>query len=411
MLDYLIIGAGISGISLGRILQSAGNNNFVILEAEDEAGGLCRTKIVDNHIFDIGGGHSLCTPYQQVYDFVFAHIAKSEFNFFERVSKIHLDGHILDYPIEANLWQLPLEKQVEYLISAIRSGETAGLSAPKNYEEWIHWKLGDEIAASYMLPYNNKLWGVPSAVMDIDWLYKIPRLNVQEILKRCLNKSSGHDTIPNHPVFYYPKTGGFQTLFESIYQHVAPSVILKQPVVKLTYRNNFWSINDTYEARCVINTAPWPSLYDALGSPNHLEKDFAKLIHNSLVFSLWEEEYQHNWHWSYYPDSSIEYHRRFYICNFAPHSRPGGIFSETNLKRWPNKGSKWASNKKPIYEHINEFAYPIPVCGYLQAITNILDYYADKKLFGLGRWGQWQYLDADVCIKEAMKLSRKLGVN
>jgi protoporphyrinogen oxidase len=103
MYDYLIIGGGLTGVSTGRLLQQKGINNFIILEAESEAGGLCRTKMIGDHVLDIGGGHFLCSKYPEVYDFIFSHLPSSEFNIFPRVSKIILDKNIIDYPVESNL--------------------------------------------------------------------------------------------------------------------------------------------------------------------------------------------------------------------------------------------------------------------------------------------------------------------
>ena len=40
VLDYLILGSGITGIACGRVLQQKGNENFLILEAESEIAGL-----------------------------------------------------------------------------------------------------------------------------------------------------------------------------------------------------------------------------------------------------------------------------------------------------------------------------------------------------------------------------------
>ena len=80
--------------------------------------------------------------------------------------------------MESNLWQLPIKEQISYLISVIRNGEGLGKPAPTNYEEWIRWKLGDKICDNYLIPYNIKLWGVEPKELDIDWLYKIPRINV-----------------------------------------------------------------------------------------------------------------------------------------------------------------------------------------------------------------------------------------
>ena len=406
---YLIIGAGISGITFGRLLQMKGEDNFIILEANSEAGGLCRTKQVRDDVLDIGGGHFLCTKYPSVYNFIFSHIAESEFNYFDRVSKIQLQGHYIDYPIESNIWQLPLDQQVEYLISVIQNGENKGLPQPKNYEEWIRWKLGDLIADSYMLPYNEKIWGIDPNEMDVDWLHKIPRLNIREILIASLKKNADTKKMPSHEGFYYPRSCGFQRIFDAIYAPLKHKVTLNEPVKRLEYCNDYWLINDTYKARTIINTAPWPSLFEPLGSPCNLRDSFQKLRWNSIVVSLWHEEYNHNWHWCYKPDLIYKDHRTFYIHNFAPHSNPHGIYTETNVKRWSDEYLRWENLGKPIYEYKNEYAYPIPTLGHESAIKNIQDYYNRQGLFGLGRWGQWEYLNSDVCIWEAMELIEKLS--
>ncbi|MEM9510683.1 MAG: NAD(P)-binding protein [Cyanobacteria bacterium P01_E01_bin.35] len=403
MIDYLIIGGGITGITLARLLQQKNQNNFLVLEAGKEPGGLCRTEKVGEHYLDTGGGHFLCSKYPEVYDFIFAHIAKSEFNYFPRVSKIELENEVIDYPVESNLWQLSTEKKVDYLISAILAGEANDQSEPSNYLEWIRWKLGDRIAEFYMLPYNEKIWGVNPNEMDIDWLHKIPSVNTKEIVLSCLERSSDTDKFPSHQGFYYPKQGGFQVIFDAIYQHVADQVRLSQPVTCLEKIEQGWLVNNQYEAKVVINTAPWTKLYQALAVPEKLEDCFDKLRSNSIVVSLWEEEYEHDWHWCYIPDSSARHHREFYIHNFAPHSQSNGLYTETNYIRWENQSGSYRFNSKPIYEHTNEIAYPIPTLGHDNAIKSILDYYQTQHLFGVGRWGQWKYFNSDVCMREAMK--------
>jgi protoporphyrinogen oxidase len=406
--DFLIVGAGITGVSIARLLQMKGINNFLILEAETEAGGLCRTKSIDRHHLDIGGGHFLCTKYPQVYDFIFSHISKEEFNFYSRVSKIKLGNNLIDYPIESNLWQLPIKNQIDYLISALQAGEVIGKPEPSNYEEWICWKLGKKIADMYMLPYNKKIWGVEPEQMDIDWLHKIPRLDTREILESCLLQKSDDEKMPSHSGFYYPKEGGFQVIFDSIYNHVSKNTILSEKVYSLENCQDYWLVNNSYKAIQIINTAPWPHLKQALNPPSSLDSSFEKLVYNSIVVSLWEKEYNHDWHWCYDPNQDLEYHREFYIHNFAPHSQCNGMYTETNLKRWPGVEKMWSNHSKPIYEHINQVAYPVPVLGHSTAIQKILSHYKKQNLFGVGRWGQWQYFNSDVCIWEAMQLINEL---
>ena len=400
MLDYLIIGAGITGVSVARLLQKRGCDNFLIIEAENEAGGLCRTKKIDGHVVDIGGGHFLFSVYPEVYEFVFSHIPKNNFNRFDRVTKIKIAEHIIDYPIESNLWQLPMNMQIKYLISAVQSGEVLGKSEPKNYEQWIRWKLGDCVADNYMIPYNKKIWGVDPKKMDIDWLHKIPRLNTEEIVRSCLSHMSDKNKFPTHIHFYYPKIGGFQKIFDAIYKRVESKIKLNEPIKSLAYKKDYWMINNQYKAKVIINTAPWIYIYKALGNPKVISKPMKILKANEIVVSLWEKPYSHDWHWLYVPDLSIEHHREFFISNFALDSKPGGYFSETNISRW--KG------KKSLYDYRNRYAYPIPVTGHSKAIKTVLEYFEPMNLYGVGRWGQWKYFNSDICIWEAMKLVNRM---
>lgn len=396
--DYIILGAGISGVTFARLLQQNNITNFCLLEKEKEAGGLVRTKKVKDHILEIGGGHIFFTKYDTVRKFLFSHYPESNFNSFDRVSKIQIDDVIVDYPLESSIWQLPIALQNEILqsIKQIDSSTTNFTDC----EKYIRAKLGNVIAEKYLLPYNAKIWGVDTKEMDTDWLYKIPQITYEEIEKTISEKSLLKEKIPASK-FYYPKKGGFQELFDAIYQYVETQTALSTPVTKLRYENNIWIVNDQYRARFIINTTPWNTLQSALNPPSELQTSFDKLKSNSIVVSLFEKQYQHDWHWLYNPNLNLAHHREFYISNFAPHSNRTGVYTETNIKRWK-------PNPKALFEHVNECAYPIPVLGHANAIDSILKHYQSQNLYGLGRWGQWQYFNSDVCIHEALELSKRL---
>ena len=400
MLDFVIIGGGITGITLTKQLRLDGYN-VLCLEAKKNAGGLCRTENIDGHILDIGGGHFFHTKYKEVFDFVFNYIPESEFNFIPRVSKIRIGENTIDYPLESNLWQLPMDKQILYLISVIRNGEALGMPEPKNYEEWIRWKLGNLICDNYMLPYNTKLWGVKPSEMDIDWLYKIPRVNVTEILKYSLERKQDKSKFPAHISFYYPKKGGFQRIFDALFQDEKNYVKLDTKVKKIEKeKDGYWLINNEFKTKYVINTTPWNDLFEVLGKPKKLENDFAKIKYNRIVVSLYEKEYSHNWHWRYVPDIKRNYHREFYISNFAKSSKANGMYVETNLKRFD--GTEEVLDAVNLYNYTTDAAYPIRIIGHSEAIKNILEYYKPFGLFGVGRWGQHEYQNADVSMFNAL---------
>ena len=70
-MKYLIIGGGPSGLTLANSLINNGKDDVLVLERNEEAGGLCRSKNVDGSPLDIGGGHFLDVKNKRVLDFVF----------------------------------------------------------------------------------------------------------------------------------------------------------------------------------------------------------------------------------------------------------------------------------------------------------------------------------------------------
>jgi protoporphyrinogen oxidase len=394
----VIVGAGITGITVARLLQQRGFDDLVILEKESEPGGLCRSKLINGHVLDIGGGHFLCSRYPEVYQFIFAHLPESEFNCFTRVSKLVLGGDVIDYPLEYNIWQLPKERQIEYLISCIRTGEQAGSRQPKNFREWIEWKLGHRIANDYMLPYNRKIWGVEPDELDVDWLEKIPPFDLHRIVETCLAREPDLDKMPSHQSFYYPKQGGFQTIFDAIHARVQEKVRLSMPLRSLRRDRTNWIVNDEYSTPTIVNTIPWPVFHHKVSRPPAgLTRDLQRLKTSALVVSLHEAPYRHDWHWCYVPDPELAHHREFFIQNYAPHSAPNGLYRETNRLRWQ-------SARDAIYVHDNQDAYPIPLRGHTAAADKVRNRYAESSVLGVGRWGQHRYFNSDVCIREAMKL-------
>lgn len=405
MYEYIVIGAGITGLTLCKKIREAGISDVLVLEADNRVGGLCKTEEIEGHQLDIGGGHFFHTKHPEIFEYVFSHLSKSEFHYYERVSKIELEGTTIDYPVESNVWQLPIEQQIKYLISIIRNGESQNKPEPQNYEEWVRWKLGDAICDNYMIPYNEKLWGVKLNQMDCDWLYKIPQVNVEEVIKYSLEKKADVNKFPAHIHFYYPIKGGFQKIVDALAEDEKEYIHLNTRVVDLKYRDERWIVNNEFETKYVVNTVPWNSLYRALGEPTELSDDFAKIQYNRLMISLYEKPYNHNWHWRYIPDIQKTYHREFYIHNFAVDSKENGVYLESNLDRYQNRLSEY--DGKLIYEVETDAAYPIPVIGHKNAIKHILEYYEPKGLYGVGRWGQHQYQNADVAMYEALNFVEK----
>ena len=105
---------------------------------------------------------------------------QTEWDLYERDSKIVVKDNVINSPIEANIWQMKLEDQVEYLKSIAVAGCNLGDEIPEKFVEWIYWKLGSKVAEDYMIPYNQKMFGeeldeVPIGLINYQ-MYRLKRL-------------------------------------------------------------------------------------------------------------------------------------------------------------------------------------------------------------------------------------------
>ena len=95
---FVVIGGGPAGLTAGYLLAKAGRK-VIVLEADDQVGGIAKTVVdPDVYRFDLGG-HRLFTKNQEVDD-LWHEIMGDEFLKRPRMSRIFWRGKYLDYPLK-----------------------------------------------------------------------------------------------------------------------------------------------------------------------------------------------------------------------------------------------------------------------------------------------------------------------
>lgn len=394
---YLILGAGVSGLCLAAKLLEAGETSFLVLEKEGEPGGLCRSAQVDESPLDIGGGHFLDVRRPDVLDFLFTFLPREEWNRFDRKSLIRLGDYEIDYPFESNIWQFPAHVQEEYLASIARAGCNNGLPMPEKFSDWIYWKLGDKIAADYMIPYNEKIWSLDLDRLGTYWLYKLPNVSYEDTLWSCRNKSH-KGGIPAHAVFLYPKAYGYGEVWRRIAASLGDKILLDTPVESIDF--NTLTVNGTFKAQTVINTVPWPELRHTPGMPEQVAAAIKKLVYASIRVAYRPEDPGTDAHWVYVPDRRTVHHRLVCRKNFCTGGK--GYWTETNTRRID------ADHVEPDRFFDNPYAYPINTVDKPRAIETVLQWCQSRSVIGLGRWGQWEHVNSDAAVAGALQLADRL---
>jgi|LakMenE01Jun11ns_1017448.scaffolds.fasta_scaffold9829449_2 protoporphyrinogen oxidase len=107
MNQVAIVGGGISGCSIGRILKSEGVQS--ILFEKDKLGGLVSCTFESGHTYHRVGGHVFNSKMPHILNWFWKHFDKeNEFLLAKRNAAIFLDHKFVSYPIELNLSQLPI---------------------------------------------------------------------------------------------------------------------------------------------------------------------------------------------------------------------------------------------------------------------------------------------------------------
>ncbi|MCI8776126.1 MAG: NAD(P)-binding protein [Oscillospiraceae bacterium] len=400
-MKYLILGAGPAGLTFANKLKEMGETSFLVLEHEEEAGGLCRSAEVDGSPFDIGGGHFLDVRIPEVTKFLFGFMPESEWNKFDRDSRIVVGNNTIHHPMEANIWEMDIDSQVEYLKSIAAAGCNSGAKMPKDFVEWIFWKLGDKIAEDYMIPYNRKMFADDLNDLGTYWLDKLPSVSFEDTLRSCLTKHA-YAKQPGHAQFYYPKKYGYGEVWKRMADNISGNIEYGKTAVKLNITEKSVTAKDgsVYQAENIITTIPWLEFEEIIGMPDDIRSMIKKLKYSSVETRYYSENMDTDAHWIYYPNDNLAYHRILVRHNFSLGSR--GYWTETRKERI-------SMITDDNFNYLNKYAYPLNTKEKPEIMKSVLEFGRENNIYGLGRWGEHQHYNSDITVNLSMKLAQQLN--
>jgi len=421
-----ILGGGLAGLSTGLFLEG----KTTIIEREAALGGLCKSIQKDGFTFDCVGGHILFSRNKDILKLIID-ILEPNYETKYRNVKIYYRGKYLKYPFENGLSGLPLKENIECLYHYLFNDS----KTPTNFKEWLYHIFGRGIAEKYLVPYNEKIWKTDLSKMDLQWVSRIPKPPTLDIIKSSIGIST--EGYKHQLYFVYPKTGGIQSLIDSMKKKLPANVdtIKNFPVTKIYRQNNQWVVSDgKRKVKCnvLISTIPIFDLIGALDNvPGKIKNALNGLRYNSLITVLLglNCKNQSNFLSVYFPNKHDIYHRICFMENFSKHNVPprkSSLMAEITIR--PEGGNK--SDDKIINDVINDldakkiinkkdvcygrvirtkYAYVVYDEGYQKNITMLRDYINKLGIYLCGRFAEFKYLNMDGCIEHGLKLANKLN--
>ncbi|PVX26640.1 MAG: amine oxidase [Candidatus Bathyarchaeum sp.] len=435
LFDTAILGGGWSGVCLANALKnrSVDSNLFLITAGNPESSaGLLLTEECDGFTFDVGGSHVIFSKNPTTLTSLLGHL-NGNYVEHKRNSFINFGDFMVPYPLENGISELPTEEREKLgydMIKAIFENQRRRDWKPRNLGEFFNSVFGEQATRSYFGPYNEKIWKHPLDELANDWVYisgRLPTPNLEDVVASVAGiKTVGY---AEQAKFYYPKTGGIKTLYNSVLSDIKNrqvKTLYNETVVKIRKKNNKWIINDKIETKRLHSTIPVPFLVKALGAPESVIKAAENLDYNNLItVGVALNKKAPDQHWIYVPNKEVLFHRYCWMSNYSKQNAPKGksaILAEVTVPAG-QPYSKEAVIEQTVSDleklkvinrdeivfvksWFTEFGYPVCTLGKKEKLETIFQYLKEIGVKSVGRWGSWKYWNMDKIYEATIEQSK-----
>jgi protoporphyrinogen oxidase len=434
--DYVMVGAGVAGLTLAHQLLEAGRT-VLLVERQQRVGGLAKSFFYEVEgktcIFDTGPKR-FHTEDPQVREFI-ARVLEDQYFEIGRHSSVYLFGRYFSWPLSTkDLFKLPLSVQLRVGYDLMRKlANGSEISNDQCFESYILNQYGPTLYQSFFKGYTEKFIGIPATEVHADWattginrsiIDKKAKGNSIFELARSVLLPPALDT-----VFLYPKVRGFGNFCERLATAITAmggTILTGTTIDGIDGVTRTIHFNDAYAGfSCLVWTGNLHDLGRLLGEEfSHLDY-LSTIFYNIVLRSRPRRKDQ----WIYYGDRDLHIVRVSIANNFAPYLVPepwGGLIVERTCRYQDNIWNNPAGLQSVIIDELMRIGlissasdilsimvepvrdtYPVYHLNYRKGFGQIMA--AIKKrhpyITLLGRTGAFWYNNSDHSISLALKMA------
>ena len=451
----LILGAGLAGLSAACHLDG---QDLLVVEREDEVGGLCRSLREEGFTFDYTG-HLLHLRDEGIRRWV-QELLPGGYRELHRSAWIHSHDTLTPYPFQANTAGLPLDVRLECLLGFIETLKAAGgpsvpvpdavplheglpflavapppAAGEASFADWIHGTFGDGFAKHFFEPYNRKMWRRDLSEVTGDWVsWSIPRPELADVLRGAITRSD--KVFGYNPQFLYPEAGGIDHLPRSLAAQVPDAALrLECAAVQLEAGARRVTLSDgtTHDAPAVLSSVPLTALVAMTTDlPDELRAAAERLDHVSIRavnLGVRGAPVHPGAQWVYFPETSVPFHRIGLPEALTPSMAPEGhhsLVAEIAFRPEEDPGQQAsleasvealvaAGFLRDAADVVHSRVVDIPLAYVVfdrarrEVLPELVGWYVERGVVPMGRYGTWDYLAMEDSLRHGQQAAAWVG--
>ncbi len=408
----LIIGAGISGLAAAAAL---GSHPYLILEADDQIGGYCKTVKKDGFVWDYSG-HFFHFKQPEIEAWLRARMPDQKVLTVEKKSFISYGGRLIDFPFQKNIHQLPQQEFIDCLYDLYFASVDRDV-APINesFHEMLRKRLGGAICDKFLVPYNEKVYACDLSTLDKDAMGRFfPHVDVADVIRNMKVPTNAS----YNSTFTYPEGGAIEYVKAIASDVRSDAICLNERVIAIDLERKVARTTKREIAfERIISSMPFNHLVAAAALPHDASVFSANKV---VVFNFgFDKKGRSDAHWIYYPSRETVFYRIGYYDNIFATDRLS-IYVEVGYPRnaTPDLSELRArvlrdlhregviSDHKLVAEHsvVLDPAYVHISRTSTREHAKLSAILKQRDVHSIGRYGGWTYCSIEDNIVEARAL-------
>ena len=394
-IDYIIIGAGITGLTVAERLC---DNNYLVIEKENHIGGYCSSIKNGEYVWDYAG-HFFHFKDKDELELFKKKFSTSEYIKVKKNTKVVYKGKMITYPFQNNLQEL---EESEYKECVLGIKNRLKKQEYTSFLDMLYSRYGIGVVDKFLRPYNEKLYACDLDKLDANAMGRFfPPIQATG----CVDKTYNDE-------FFYLYDGTEQYVRKLAFDE--NKIIMNCMVDSLDIENRILVTSDgvSYKYNVLISTVPLKVLINMCGIIPKIKMTCNKVLVFNIGFDKKTEI--HDVHWLYVPDKNISFYRVGFYDNIAS-SDKGSLYVEVAFAEGQtiNPEVEFDSVIKGLRkigiitnQEVVAYDYVIMDPAYVhivnqQYIDELRKKLKENNIFTVGRYGGWTYNSMEDCIIEA----------